>query len=139
MFLPQLKFVCKCCAILIAAIIMEVFLGLIIMLKLVPLLTTFGRFGTISAIVIGTIGVQLCVASLVIGIIGGKFIGGKPLNGFVLSGIYYLYFFTIGITQHPPELDFLTILLFLGLPLVVILGGLIYTKTCKSTSRYKVD
>lgn len=131
--LPQLKHLYKCCAILVAAVIVDIFLGHIMVLKLAPLLTTFGKFGAIFMILVESIGVELCVVSLIIGIVGGKWIGGRSINGFILSGVYYLYWFTIAITEHPPEFDFLTSLMILGFPLVVTVGGLTYTKVSKAT------
>lgn len=140
LLLPQLKHVCKCCTILITAIVVDVFLGhimIVTMSMLTSQLTALGKFGTLLMIFMNSIVVELCVVCFIIGLLGGKWIGGRPINGFILSGVYYVCWFVPPTTsEHPPEFDFLTFLIFLGLPLVVIMGGLIYTKVCKSVSSY---
>ena len=134
--LRQLKILSKCFIVLVTAIVVDTFLGHILMLIMIPLLVSFGKVSTIIGVVIGTIGMQLFIASLVIGVFGGKFIGGKPHIGFALSGIYYLCYLAIAITEHQPGFDLLTFLMFLGLPLVVIVGRLVYKKSSKSDSVY---
>lgn len=133
MFMPKFKYVYKCCAVIAMSIILNVFLGWAVIYTLSPLLTAFGKFGTMLMLSIETIGVAVCVVSLLIGAFGGKWIGGHPITGFILSGIFYMgWIFPFAIRSHRPNFDFLTFLIFLGLPIVIITGGTIYTKICKS-------
>lgn len=115
------------------AIILDVFLGWAVISTLAPLLSAFGKFGVILMLSTETIGVELCVAALIIGVFGGKWIGEPTITGFILSGVYYMvWFFPSAISTHRLGFDLLTLLIFLGLPVVIIVGGLIYTKVCKS-------
>ena len=133
MFIPQLKYVCKCCVVLVIAVILDVFLGWAVISTLSPRFTVLGKFGRMLFLPIETIAVELCVALVIIGMFGGKWIGGPPITGFILSVVYYMgWFFLPIISMHRPNFDFLTLLIFLGLPLVVVGGGLVYTKCSTS-------
>jgi hypothetical protein len=124
MLLPKFKFVCKCCGVLAAAIFFDVFLGWAAISTLAP--RTSGKVGTVLFICITTIGVELCVVLLIIGMLGGKWIGRPAITGFILSGVYYMGWYFPTMTSAKFEL--LTFLNLIGFPVAVILGGLTYTK-----------
>jgi hypothetical protein len=126
----SLKYICKSFGIVVTAMTCTVLVQSVTALKVYPLLTGLGRFGILSALVIDIIGVSVLIAALVVGLIGGKHIGGWLWNGFLLSGIYYLCYLALSypLTGANPKI---VVIKMLAWPLVVVAGGLIYSRVVR--------
>jgi hypothetical protein len=92
----MLKFILKSLGIVLLAVVVNLAVQTISGLYLCPLLTKMGLFGILSFLGITIIGLNALVAALVIGILGGRFIGTWRWNGCVLACAYYLFFFALG-------------------------------------------
>jgi hypothetical protein len=126
MLTDSLKYVCKCLGIVIVAVAGSVLVGAVVVLKMYPSLTGLGRFGILSALVIDIIGIPVLIAAFVVGLIGGKLVGGWRWNGFLLSGIYYLcYLAFYPWTGANPKL---VVMMVFAWPLAIIAGGLMYSR-----------
>jgi hypothetical protein len=124
-----LKYVGKCVVVLAIAFILRPFLDMLVIshFHLGTLLATWlGHSGIILMLTIDIVGIPILLAATVVGILGGLWIGGKVINGFVLSLIPYLFEFIIGITTRGLKFDCITFLSLLGLFVVPVIGTLIY-------------
>jgi len=84
-------------------------------------------------IFIEVMGIPLFLVCIVIGILGGLWIGGKVINGFVISLILCLYWFSITVIFHGVSFDLIMLLLLIGLLLIPAIGSLIYGIFSKSS------
>lgn len=127
------KYLCKMAVLLIGAVFLRLFLDMMVILQMklgVLLATWLGPIGDILLIFVETVGIPLLLATI-IGILGGLWIGGKTINGFILSLTFYLWGVIIFITTLGLRLDWVTFFNLLGLLIVPIIGTLIYAAFSK--------
>ena len=103
---------------------------MITILWLLPLLSPLfiqqlGRIGGYIMISIEII-IPLFLVGIIIGVLGGLWIGGKAINGFVISLIFCIYWFTMTIIFHGMKFDLITLLSLIGLLVVPVVSSLIY-------------
>jgi len=119
---------CKYAIVLMGAYLLQPFLDMIIIsqVQFASMLSDwFGKTGIVFMLSIETIVIPMIVTTY-IGILGGLWIGGKSINGFLLSIIFYLLGFIIIITSHGIKYDWIMFLSILGLLIIPVYGLLIY-------------
>lgn len=125
-----LKHIFKIAILIFGAVALEPFLTQIMILRLGPLLRPLliqqlGRIGGNIWISIEII-IPLFLVGIIIGVLGGLWIGGKAINGFVTSLIFCIYWFTMTIIFYDITFDLITLLSLIGLLVVPVVGSLIY-------------
>ena len=125
-----LKHIFKIAILIFGAVALEPFLTQIMILRLGPLLRPLliqqlGRIGGNIWISIEII-IPLFLVGIIIGVLGGLWIGGKAINGFVTSLIFCIYWFTMTIIFYDITFDLITLLSLIGLLVVPVVGSLMY-------------
>ena len=129
-----IKRISKITILLLGAVTLEPILTQIVILCLAPIMTKqLGCTGGKIMIFIEVMGIPLFLVCIVIGILGGLWIGGKVINGFVISLIFCLYWFSITVIFHGVSFDLIMLLLLIGLLLIPAIGSLIYGIFSKSS------
>jgi hypothetical protein len=128
MYWQILKRIFKCGVVLLAVILLDILVGhLATMLNINLELVSKGIIGTRLYLFLLTVGLPTCSAVLAIGILGGLWLKEKPLIGFILSALFTLFSISF-FMKRILNFDFLTFLVFLQMPAVILAGGCTYRK-----------
>lgn len=124
------KLILKCIVIVVLSIIMLPFLSLLISHLATGLLCELGRIGALIMLFLTSVLGPMISAILVIGIIGGLWIGEKKQIGFINASVLASIELVIvtSISKHGTWFDIPGLIILAGIPAIIFSGGLTYSK-----------
>ncbi len=126
-----IKLILKCVVLVVLSIIVMPLLALLIGSLAASPLDELGRSGALIMLFLIAVLVPVTSVILVIGILGGVWIGDKKQIGFIIASILGLIHLVGFISRHGISFGTPGLIILVGIPAIIFSGGLTYRKVCR--------